>query len=228
MLSLRLEDGLFKRICAAAQGDPDGNAHLLIIDEINRANVAKVFGELITLLEVDKRGLSVTLPQSKERFPVPENVFVLGTMNTADRSITLMDVALRRRFAFVELMPDPEPIEQAVGPLKLADFLAGLNREVARVAGREKQIGHAYLMPGGTPVAEAIADFARIFRLEIVPLLQEYCYEEYGRLVEILGPAIVDVEAQAFKDEILSDPDELVQALATRFSASAAVSDESA
>lgn len=219
-MKLGLEDGIFKRVCRAADQDPE-TTYLLIIDEINRANVAKVFGELITMLERDKRGLPVLLPQSKERFVVPPNVFVLGTMNTADRSVALLDVALRRRFAFVELMPDPDLIEQAVGPLKLAEFLAGLNREVARVAGREKQIGHAYLMPGGQVVAEPAA-FARAFWMEILPLLQEYCYEEYGQLAEILGDKIVDVDGQTLNAELHDDPDALVEALATEFSASAA------
>jgi 5-methylcytosine-specific restriction protein B len=224
--TLGLEDGIFKRVCGAAGRDPNAT-YLLIIDEINRANVAKVFGELITMLERDKRGLPVVLPQSKERFVVPPNVFVLGTMNTADRSVALLDVALRRRFAFVELMPDPDLIEQAVGPLKLGDFLAGLNREVASVAGREKQIGHAYLMPGGQVVAEP-AKFARAFWMEILPLLQEYCYEEYGQLAEILGEKIVDVEGQALNAELQDDPDALVEALATQFSASAADAEVSA
>ena len=104
-LSLALEDGVFKRVCRAAQANP-GRPYLLLIDEINRGNVAKIMGELLTLLERDKRGLSVTLPQSKETFSVPANVFLLGTMNTADRSIKLLDAALRRRFAFIECMPD--------------------------------------------------------------------------------------------------------------------------
>ncbi len=140
-------------------------------------------------------------------------------MNTADRSITLLDVALRRRFAFVELMPEPERIEQAVGPLHLADFLAALNRNVARFAGREKQVGHAYFMPGGRVISEP-ADFARIFRLEIVPLLQEYCYEEYGLLAQILGPKLVDVDAQMLNEELLDDPDALVEALAGHYASS--------
>jgi 5-methylcytosine-specific restriction enzyme B len=223
-LNLLLDDGIFKRVCIAARADPD-RPYLLLIDEINRANIAKVFGELITLLEADKRELQVTLPQSKEPFTVPENVFIVATMNTADRSITLLDVALRRRFAFRELMPEPELIEQEIGPLKLAEFLAGLNREVARVAGREKQIGHAYLMPGGTPVSEP-TDFSRVFRLEILPLLQEYCYDEYTELAQILGSAIVDADAQQINDELLAEPDALVQALAERFSASVAEPDD--
>lgn len=219
-LVLRVEDGVFKRVCRAAQNDPE-NEYLLVIDEINRANIAKVFGELITLIEADKRGLEVTLPQSKERFHVPANVTLLGTMNTADRSITLLDVALRRRFAFFELLPDPELVEQAVGSLDLAAFLAGLNRRVAQVAGREKQVGHAYLMPGGKVVSEP-ADFARIFRLEIVPLLQEYCYEEYGLLEEILGEELVDVQAQTLNEERLDDPEALVETLAEQFASPAA------
>jgi 5-methylcytosine-specific restriction protein B len=219
-LRLRLEDGIFKRICRAAQADPE-QPYLLVVDELNRANVAKVFGELITLLEADKRGLIVTLPQSKERFTIPKNVYLVGTMNTADRSITLLDVALRRRFAFIELMPDAELIEEAVGPLDLAEFLAALNREIRRVAGREKQVGHGYLMPGGSPISEP-SDFARAFRLEILPLLQEYCYDEYGQLAEILGDRLVDAEAQALNDELLDDSDALVEALAAQFSASTA------
>lgn len=217
-LSLRLEDGLFKKLCLAARADP-GNPYLLIIDEINRANLAKVFGELITLLERDKRGLKVTLPQSKDRFEVPPNVYVIGTMNTADRSISLMDIALRRRFAFIELMPDPETIQGTVASLDLSVFLAGLNDMVAEVVGRERQVGHSYFLINGQPVADP-EDFARIFRMEVLPLLQEYCFEEYGQLSEILGDAIVDVGKQAFKTSVLDDADELLQALTTRFSAS--------
>lgn len=222
-LVLRLEPGLFKGICRTAERD-SAALYLLVIDEINRANVAKVFGELITMLERDKRGLSVSLPQSKEQFVVPPNVHILGTMNTADRSIALLDVALRRRFAFVELMPDPDLIEQAVGPLKLGDFLAGLNREVARVAGREKQIGHAYLMPAGEVVSDA-SEFARAFWMDILPLLQEYCYEEYGQLAEILGEGIVDVDDQMITDGLRDDPEALLEVLAAKFSASAADAD---
>ena len=125
-LSLALEDGVFKRVCRAAQANP-GRPYLLLIDEINRGNVAKIMGELLTLLERDKRGLTLTLPQSKETFSVPRNVFLLGTMNTADRSIKLLDAALRRRFAFIECMPDSELLHGAVvGELALDDFLDGL------------------------------------------------------------------------------------------------------
>ncbi len=115
-LSLALEDGVFKRVCRVAQANP-GRPYLLLIDEINRGNVAKIMGELLTLLERDKRGLTLTLTQSKETFSVPPNVFLLGTMNTADRSIKLLDAALRRRFAFLECMPDTELLHGTVGEL---------------------------------------------------------------------------------------------------------------
>ena len=169
-LSLALEDGVFKRVCRAAQANP-GRPYLLLIDEINRGNVAKIMGELLTLLERDKRGLSVTLPQSKETFSVPPNVFLLGTMNTADRSIKLLDAALRRRFAFIECMPDTELLHgAAVGELALDDFLDGLNQRIARFEGREKQVGHSYLLVDGQPVDE-VDEFAARFREEILPLL---------------------------------------------------------
>jgi 5-methylcytosine-specific restriction protein B len=216
-LVLRLEDGVFKRLCREAQANPK-RKYLMLIDEINRANLAKVFGETITLLEKDKRGMPVTLPQSKESFAVPPNVFILGTMNTADRSIKLLDAALRRRFAFIELMPDTELLRGAsVGALMLDDFLEGLNRRVAKTEGREKQIGHSFLLDGASPVADA-EEFARRFRQEILPLLQEYCYEDYGALAGYIGEKIVNREANALDVECLNDPEALIEALAEEFS----------
>jgi 5-methylcytosine-specific restriction protein B len=215
-LVLRLEDGIFKRVCREAQANPK-RKYLLLVDEINRANLAKVFGETITLLENDKRGMPVTLPQSKESFAVPPNVLILGTMNTADRSIKLLDAALRRRFAFIELMPEAELLQGAsVGALMLDEFLEGLNRRVAKTEGREKQIGHSFLLEGGSPVADA-DEFARRFRQEILPLLQEYCYEDYGALAGYLGGTIVDREANALNSECLNDPEALIRALAEEF-----------
>ncbi|HEY9285131.1 MAG TPA: AAA family ATPase [Pyrinomonadaceae bacterium] len=215
-LVLRLEDGVFKRVCREAQANPK-RKYLILVDEINRANLAKVFGETITLLEKDKRGMQVTLPQSKESFAVPPNVFILGTMNTADRSIKLLDAALRRRFAFIELMPEADLLQGAsVGALMLDGFLEGLNRRVAKTEGREKQIGHSFLLEDGKPVADA-EEFARRFRQEILPLLQEYCYEDYGALAGYLGGAIVDREANALNSECLNDPEALIRALAEEF-----------
>jgi 5-methylcytosine-specific restriction protein B len=215
-LSLRLEDGVFKRICREAQANPDGK-YLVLVDEINRANVAKVFGELITLLEMDKRGVIVTLPQSKESFTIPDNVFVLGTMNTADRSIRLLDSAMRRRFAFVELMPDAELLSGAhVEGLDLGELLLALNRRIAEHVGREKQIGHSFLMENGEPISDP-EEFARRFRQEILPLLQEYCYDDYGTLGRYLGDKLVDVEGQTLREDILADVDGLLEALSGEF-----------
>ncbi len=190
-LQLRLEDGLFKRVCRQAQANPQ-KRYVVLIDEINRANIAKVFGELITLLEKDKRGLSVMLPQSKEAFSIPENVFLLATMNTADKSIKLLDAALRRRFAFKELMPD------------------------SRTEGREKQIGHAYLLEADKPI-ESVEEFARRFRQEILPLLQEYCYDDYAELAQYIGEKLVDKEGQTLNQAILRDSNRLLETLADEF-----------
>lgn len=211
-LVLKLEDGLFKRICRAAQAQPHQN-YLLIIDEINRANLAKVFGEIITLLEKDKRGLAVTLPQSKESFIVPDNVYLLGTMNTADRSIKLMDTALRRRFAFMEVLPDISLLVGAViNGLPLDDLLTTLNKRIVATEGREKQIGHAFLLDGELPLSEP-AEFGRRFRQEILPLLQEYCYDDFAELAHYLGDQLINSREGTLNMEILSDDDRLIEAL---------------
>ncbi len=215
-LSLRLEDGVFKRVCREAARHPSRN-YLVLIDEINRANISRVFGELITLLEKDKRGLQVVLPQSKESFAIPPNVYIVGTMNTADRSIKLLDAALRRRFAFEELLPDPGLFEgAAVDSLPLDRFLAELNSRVARVEGREKQIGHSFLMDQGEPVTEP-EEFARRFRQEILPLLQEYSYDDYAELAEYVGAELVDKESQRLNRAVLDDTEQLLQALGKEF-----------
>jgi 5-methylcytosine-specific restriction protein B len=222
-LDLRLVDGVFKRVCRAAQADPD-RPYLMLVDEINRGNIPKIFGELITLLEKDKRGLTVVLPQSRETFAVPPNVFLLGTMNTADRSIKLLDAALRRRFAFIELMPDVEPLKGGkVGELDLATFLTGLNGRIAKTEGREKQIGHSFLLEAdGQPVIAA-DEFARRFRYEILPLLQEYAYEDYKELESYLGRNLVDAQEMALT--LPSHADELVAALHAEFQPVSTVAD---
>lgn len=215
-LFFKLESGLFKRLCREAAANPNKN-YLLLIDEINRANVAKVLGELITLLEADKRGLTVTLPQSKENFAIPQNVFIIATMNTADRSIKLLDAAIRRRFAFLEIMPDVEILLGAeINGLKLDDFLDGLNARISRRDGREKQIGHSYLMERGEALSD-LEEFARRFRHEILPLLQEMCYDDYRNLAEYLGEKLIDKELQRIDNDILTDPESLVAVLAKEF-----------
>lgn len=174
-LRLELVDGVFKRLCRAAKDAPDRD-FLVVIDEFNRANVAKVFGELITLLERDKRGLEVRLPQSRELLAVPPNLYLLGTMNTADRSITLLDAAMRRRFAFVEMMPDADVLAGGAvmgnnGELALDAFLEALNGRVSAREGREKQVGHSFFLDErGSPVEDP-GEFAARFRREMLPLL---------------------------------------------------------
>ncbi len=211
-LSLRLEDGVFKRVCREAVANPD-RKYLVMIDEINRANMAKVFGELLTLLEIDKRDLTVTLPQSKQAFSIPQNVYLLATMNTADRSIKLLDAALRRRFSFIEMMPDCSLLEgEEIDGLPLDSFLAKLNRRVAIKFGPEKQIGHSFLMEGEEAVGDA-EEFARRFRQDILPLLQEYCYDDYATLAELVGTEVVDTESFCVNGDVTTDPQKLLAAL---------------
>ena len=209
---LRPVDGVFKRVCQAARLDPE-RRYVVLIDEINRANVAKVMGELITLLESDKRGMMVILPQSSEPFLVPPNVYIIGTMNTADRSIRLLDAALRRRFAFLELMPDSDLLRgESVEGLQLDLLLDAINRRVRSRIGREKQIGHSFFLRDGGVITE-LEDLARVFRLEVLPLLQEYCYEDYSTLAEFVGEKIVDVQGQRVRREVINDAEALIAAL---------------
>jgi 5-methylcytosine-specific restriction protein B len=211
-LVLELRDGVFKELCRRAEADP-ARKYLLIIDEINRGNIPKIFGELITLIELDKRGLKETLPQSGQEFSVPENLYMIGTMNTADRSIRVLDAALRRRFAFIELMPDASLLE-GEGPegLKLNDLLMQLNRRIVKAVGREKQVGHSYFLDAGVPIKDS-QEFARIFRQEVMPLLQEFCYDDYSKLAEFVGREIVDVEGQTLDLEVVENPARLIEAL---------------
>ncbi len=218
-LQLDLVDGLFKSVCKAAAADPD-NDYVLLIDEINRGNIPKVFGELITLIEKDKRDLRVRLPQSGEDFAVPPNLLIIGTMNTADRSIHLLDTALRRRFAFVELLPDPQLLAGATaGPLALDVFLDVLNDRIRRRVGREKQIGHA-IFYDGTSAVDTPEDFAAVFRHELLPLLQEYLFDDYNELANVLGSSLIDTASQQPSVDI-NDPETLCALLAEQFAADA-------
>ena len=214
--AFRLVDGIFKRLCQDAARQP-GRKFYLIVDEINRGDIPRIFGELITLLEKDKRGQFVLLPVSGQPFQVPANVYIVGTMNTADRSIALLDTALRRRFGFIELLPDPALLNVILaGPLPLGAWLAALNRRIVENIGRDArnlQIGHAFFMENGRPVSD-FGHFVRILQEDILPLLEEYCYEDYDALEKILG-ALVDRPKQRFRIELF-DParqDELLQAL---------------
>ncbi len=218
-LDLVMVDGVFKRVCDAARAHPH-TRYVVLIDEINRGNIPKIFGELITLIEKDKRGLTVQLPQSGVSFAVPPNVLIIGTMNTADRSVHLLDTALRRRFTFLELLPESDRLEGATaGALALDVFLDGLNEQIRRRFGREKQIGHAMFFHEAG-IVDTPESFAAMFHFELLPLLQEYLYEDYGELKNILGD-VIDAGAERVAADVEDDPAALCAKLAAKFGASA-------
>ncbi len=200
------KDGIFKQLCDDARQEPERKFYLLI-DEINRGDVPRIFGELLTVLEKDKRDKSVLLSVGEEPFSVPTNVYLIGTMNTADRSIALLDTALRRRFGFIELMPDYNVLGRGtLSGIPLGPWLRALNQRILEHVGRDArnlQIGHAYLLQDGQPIA-SLSKFIRILEEDIVPLLQEYCYEDYQTLGEILGNTLVDVDNQTIQYDLFS------------------------
>ncbi|MGW4041870.1 AAA family ATPase [Streptomyces sp. NPDC004721] len=210
-LTLTLADGLFHKLCSRASTHPD-LTFLLIINEINRGDLPRIFGELITLLELDKRNLPVDLPVSKRSFSVPPNVRIIGTMNTADRSISHLDAAVRRRFAFLSVGPDPDAVSGTVGPLDLAAFFESLNTRITRHLDADHQIGHAYLLRDGEPIATE-EDLAAAFHHEVIPLLEDYCLGRADLLHSILG-GLVDADTGR---PLLMSPQDLADALATEF-----------
>ncbi|QFZ65191.1 McrB family protein [Campylobacter jejuni] len=162
-------------------------SYIIIIDEINRGNVSKIFGELITLIEPSKRigekeELKVTLPYSGKEFGVPKNVYIIGTMNTADRSITSLDTALRRRFEFIEMMPDVSKLSIDCEGINLQELLKAINTRIEYLLDREKTIGHAFFVS-----VENLEDLKKVFQNKIIPLLQEYFYNDYALINAVLN-----------------------------------------
>lgn len=201
-ISYEVKDGIFKELCAAARGTA-GEAvslpYVLIIDEINRGNVSRIFGELITLLEDSHRAsldkdsyqrdtVTVRLPYSRDSFSVPENIYIIGTMNTADQSLTGLDVALRRRFAFTEMPPRPELLQSRRlegTTVTLGDLLDCLNQRIAALLDKEHCLGHAYFMGLGDSVS--VAELSDVFKKHIVPLLEEYFFADWEKIQWVLN-----------------------------------------
>ena len=188
-LKYTLYSGIFKNICERAESNLDKN-YVLIIDEINRGNISKIFGELITLLEPSKRlgeteELKIRLPYSGEEFGVPKNLYILGTMNTADRSIALLDIALRRRFNFIEMPPKYnllKTINCKEGEINLQDLLKAINTRIEFLLDKDHLIGHSYFIN-----IKTFEDLKEVFKNSIMPLLQEYFYDDFEKIKFVLN-----------------------------------------
>ena len=204
-LTYELHDGVFKQISSRASSSPHNETHVLIIDEINRGNIAKIFGELITLVEPSKRlgredRTKVKLPYSGDEFGVPGNLYLVGTMNTADRGIALLDTALRRRFDFIEKMPDLRYVDTDMEGVDGQAMLKAMNERITVRLDREHQIGHTYLIG-----IKTLDDLAEAFQRRIMPLLQEYFYDDWTKIRSVLGSNPFIREVRTSNQDV--DPD---------------------
>ena len=191
-IKYKLSEGIFKRIANCAEENrAEEKNYVLIIDEINRGNIAKIFGELITLIEESKRlgnddEATTVLPYSKKSFGVPNNLYIIGTMNTADRSIALLDTALRRRFDFIEMMPKPDLLKDAnkkeLKGVNCQQLLSVMNKRIRILHDRDHQIGHTYFLD-----VENMDSLAKTFKNKIIPLLQEYFYDNWEKIDLVLN-----------------------------------------
>ncbi|HAY3541051.1 MULTISPECIES: McrB family protein [unclassified Empedobacter] len=198
-ISYQIENGIFKDLCLKAQNDTE-NRYAIFIDEINRGNVSAIFGELITLIEPDKRigstnELKVKLPYSKREFGVPKNVDIIGTMNTADRSVEALDTALRRRFSFVEMQPNPSVLlNSEYQDVDLKQLLETINQRIEVLVDKDHQIGHSYFIG-----IQNLEDLKQTFKDKIIPLLEEYFYGDFGKIGLVLGGSFIYQEENKAK-----------------------------
>jgi hypothetical protein len=215
-----LKDGIFKSVCKKAREDRS-KQYLLIIDEINRGDVARILGEIITLIEGDKRGENhaILLQQSGKDFFVPDNLYLLGTMNTADKSISLMDLAIRRRFLFYPCLPNPDLLDEdkqfhsEIDGISLSRLLLGLNQRLVEVGvDRDRILGHSYLLISKDNENPLEILMNRII-YEIIPLVEEYCYADRSIMGRILGDLVDDIGA--VNTDSFDDPKRFVETLKT-------------
>ncbi|HBK4780009.1 TPA: AAA family ATPase [Enterobacter asburiae] len=218
-ISYPIEPGIFMRLCQRANADP-AHRYAIFIDEINRGNISKIFGELISLIEVDKRAgmsnaMSLQLSYSGEHFSVPANVDIIGAMNTADRSLALMDTALRRRFDFVEMMPDLSLLSGTkVKGIELEPLLKKLNSRIEALYDREHTLGHAFFMPvkNALDAGDEEAAFKQLkiaFQKKIIPLLQEYFFDDWNKIRLVLADNQKQDDSLQFVIEKTDDLDTL-------------------
>ena len=204
-VSYKIEEGVFQKMCNRARNDSSNN-YAIFIDEINRGNISSIFGELITLIEDDKReGMSnvikATLPYSKKQFSVPNNLYIIGTMNTADRSVEALDTALRRRFSFIEMNPDPTILSTSqfkCNGIDLEALLSAINARIEKLLDKDYCIGHSYFMTIKKH-NEPLAEIQTIFQNKILPLLQEYFYGDWGKILLVIGKEFVETKKNSVK-----------------------------